>query len=169
MIILKHIPQWSILRLYLFNLFFNDFVNIQHTHQLSIILMTIHLAKSETFYGRLLRMPTLKQNQQSYLLYDDRKFQFMYTSMNTCFQCEYIRIKSEESITHTQRRVYYTHLEKSQLHTLQEESITHTPRRVHYTHTPRRVHYTQSEKIPSRQMLFYSTNYWQQFWVQFVV
>ncbi len=26
-----------------------------------------------------------------------------------------------------------------------------------------------SEKSPNRQMLFYSTNYWQQFWVQFVV
>ncbi len=26
-----------------------------------------------------------------------------------------------------------------------------------------------SEKSPARPMLFYSTNYWQQFWVQFVV
>ncbi len=26
-----------------------------------------------------------------------------------------------------------------------------------------------SEKSPVRPMLFYSTNYWQQFWVQFIV
>ncbi len=28
---------------------------------------------------------------------------------------------------------------------------------------------TPSEKSPARPMLFYSTNYWHQFWVQFVV
>ncbi len=29
--------------------------------------------------------------------------------------------------------------------------------------------HTHSEKSPTRPMLFYSTNYWHQFWVQFVV
>ncbi len=29
--------------------------------------------------------------------------------------------------------------------------------------------FLHSEKSPARPMLFYNTNYWQQFWVQFVV